>query len=217
MPNRLRLTYLRSDHVRQPPRPERACRSDPRVVPTCAPHTLPLLQAHSYTYGQVLPLFHKDIPALPFTRLRLSAIKPTRYTFRGEATTLGDHLRKRRLTLQLIQRDVAATLGVTVETLVNWELNRTKPKASYVPVIIRFLEHDLRQVPRRLISQLEYYRDGLGLTQNTFAKKLGVDESTLSGWIAGRHAPSPTSLRKLKKVLPTVSFELTSGSPQCAR
>jgi Helix-turn-helix len=41
--------------------------------------------------------------------------------------TLGDHLLRRRLTLKLLQRQVAEQLGVDKTSIYNWETNRTKP------------------------------------------------------------------------------------------
>jgi len=51
-------------------------------------------------------------------------------------TTIGDHLRKRRLDLGLLQREVAERLGVDKTTITNWELNRTTPALRFLPPII---------------------------------------------------------------------------------
>ncbi len=201
MPSRRRLTYLRSDRATQRRRQERACRSDPQAVRTCAPHTWRLHPDRNYTSARVHLLFHKDIDALPFCHLRLSVIKPTPYGFRGQPKTLGDHIRKCRLELGLPQRDVARNFAVTVATLRNWERNRTRPIARYLPRVIRFLGYDPRSAPKTLAEKLLYYKESLGLTQRTLAGKLGIDESTLTGWCAGRHAPSRRSQLKATRAL----------------
>ena len=51
-------------------------------------------------------------------------------------------MRKRRLDLGLLQREIAARLGVTESTVTNWELNRTSPKIRFLPSIIALLGYD---------------------------------------------------------------------------
>jgi site-specific DNA recombinase len=53
--------------------------------------------------------------------------------------TIGDHLRRRRLPLKLIQRQVAQQIGVDASSIHNWETNVSKPSLQYMPAIIRFL------------------------------------------------------------------------------
>jgi len=55
--------------------------------------------------------------------------------------TIGDHLRKRRLDLGLLQGEVADRLGVTESSVTNWELSRTEPELRLLPGIVRFLEY----------------------------------------------------------------------------
>jgi transcriptional regulator with XRE-family HTH domain len=57
--------------------------------------------------------------------------------------TLGDHLRKRRLDLGLLQREVAQKLQVNQMTICNWEINRTSPQLRFIPRIITFLGYNL--------------------------------------------------------------------------
>ena len=56
--------------------------------------------------------------------------------------TLGDHLRRRRLTLKLIQRQVAEQIGVDKTSIHNWETNFSKPSLEYMPAIIQFLGYN---------------------------------------------------------------------------
>jgi DNA-binding XRE family transcriptional regulator len=137
--SRRRFRHPRSGHAAQPRQLERACRCGQQAAPTCALHTWRLLPERNYTCAPVHPPFHKDIPALPFTRLQLSAIKPTRYPFRTNPKTLGDQLRNRRLALGLRQGDVAESLGVTRDTIRNWEADRVPPAKRYSDKIRRFL------------------------------------------------------------------------------
>jgi DNA-binding transcriptional regulator YiaG len=59
-----------------------------------------------------------------------------------EIKTLGDHIRKTRLDRQLSQNQVATILGVTSDTVTNWELNRNSPRNYFVSRIYEFLGFD---------------------------------------------------------------------------
>jgi DNA-binding transcriptional regulator YiaG len=56
--------------------------------------------------------------------------------------TLGDHLRRRRLTLKLPQEEAAKQLGVGRASLHHWEQDRQKPGAASLPAIVRFLGYN---------------------------------------------------------------------------
>jgi transcriptional regulator with XRE-family HTH domain len=71
--------------------------------------------------------------------VRLSTRKPENPAYPKALRTLGDHLRKRRLDLGLLQREAAARIGCSVSAVNNWERNRTQPRVSLVPAIIAFL------------------------------------------------------------------------------
>jgi predicted transcriptional regulator len=77
--------------------------------------------------------------ALPFCHVQLTARKPLSPAYPRVLRTLGDHLRKRRLDLGLLQRDVAEQLQVHQMTLCNWETNRTSPQLRFIPRILTFL------------------------------------------------------------------------------
>jgi len=53
--------------------------------------------------------------------------------------TLGDHIRARRLDLGLHQKDVAGIIGVTTDTITNWEKGRNQPMHWHYPKINNFL------------------------------------------------------------------------------
>ncbi|MBI2369480.1 MAG: helix-turn-helix transcriptional regulator, partial [Deltaproteobacteria bacterium] len=57
---------------------------------------------------------------------------------------MGDHLRKRRLDLRLLQRQVAPRLGAAEATITSWETNQATPSVRFLPAIIRFLGYDPR-------------------------------------------------------------------------
>src|SRR5579872_2299780 len=63
------------------------------------------------------------IPALPFCHSTFSSPRPKSLNYPNALNTLGDHLRKRRLDLGLLQKQVAAEIGVNTLTVCNWESN----------------------------------------------------------------------------------------------
>jgi DNA-binding XRE family transcriptional regulator len=56
--------------------------------------------------------------------------------------TVGDHIRRRRLALKMLQKDVAEQLGVDKTSVFNWEANASNPEIRYMPAIIDFLGYD---------------------------------------------------------------------------
>jgi len=56
-----------------------------------------------------------------------------------EPTTIGDHIRKKRLTMKLFQKDVAERIGADKCLINNWEGNHSKPHIRFMPAVIEFL------------------------------------------------------------------------------
>ncbi len=96
---------------------------------------------------------------------------------------MGNHLRKRRLDLGILQKDVAQKIGVNKATITNWELNHNFPKLRYIPVIIEFLGYwPIDTQTENLGQKIVAARSKLGLSQKKLAFRLGVDPSTLRRW-----------------------------------
>jgi transcriptional regulator with XRE-family HTH domain len=64
---------------------------------------------------------------------------------------------------------------------------------GYIPV-----PGGARQCP---VDNLRLHMTVLGLTEARLAKAIGVDESTVNGWLTGRHAPSKKSLERIEHLL----------------
>jgi DNA-binding transcriptional regulator YiaG len=103
--------------------------------------------------------------------------------------TLGDHLRKRRLDLGLLQKEVAEQLRVDTASIGNWESDETQPMVHCLPGIIAFLAHNPLPEAADLIGKMKWLRSTLGLSQEQLAQKLGIDESTIAGWERGDNTP----------------------------
>src|SRR5262245_4545307 len=66
------------------------------------------------------------IPMLPFCHVHLRA-KRTDPRLPRQLKTLGDHIRKKRIELGLLQREVADLLGVDSQSVNAWERNYREP------------------------------------------------------------------------------------------
>ena len=114
--------------------------------------------------------------SLPICNIVLKAIKPERKPYPKELKTYGDHLRKKRLDLNLSQPQVAKIICVTTDTITNWDLNRVTPTISQIPKIISFLKY----TPILNENEIKNYRIQKGISQLELAKILQVDPATLS-------------------------------------
>jgi len=103
-----------------------------------------------------------------------------------ELRTLGDHLRKVRLERGLFQDQVARDLGVSVQTLLNWERSHTRVQTRFMPKVVAFLGYDPRQESGQLGDRIRALRERQGLSQVTLAAKLGLNASTVVSWERGR-------------------------------
>jgi DNA-binding transcriptional regulator YiaG len=118
-----------------------------------------------------------------------------------EPTTIGDHVRKRRLELKMQQRDLARQLGVSVAGVCNWEGNVTKPEIRYMPAIIEFLGYNPLPAAKDWRERLVRHRTTLGITQKEAARQLAVDQGTLAKWEQGKREPQGAFLVRVKRFL----------------
>ncbi len=57
--------------------------------------------------------------------------------------TIGEHIRKKRMDCRLMQSDVANIIGVSEESIWNWERGRTKPSKKNLEIINAFVTASL--------------------------------------------------------------------------
>jgi DNA-binding XRE family transcriptional regulator len=138
----------------------------------------------------------------------LRASKPISPAYPLELNTLGDHLRKHRLDLGLLQKDVARIIGCDPCSIYDWENHRCRPQLRFIPTIIDFLGY----LPTD--DSTETFGEGIvrarrmrGMTQWELAHKLGVDPTTLSRWERGIGLPTRENWERLEGFLNTVQDE----------
>jgi len=145
---------------------------------------------------------------LPSCHFTLTGPKPSPLPCPVQLNTLGDHIRKRRLDLGLLQQEVAEQIDVAEATIVNWELNHTSPEIRYISRIIAFLGRDPCARPSDTLGQrLIAYRQKMGLSQKKLARQLGIDPATLGRWERGNGLPSPKLRKQLASFLPLVQVD----------
>jgi site-specific DNA recombinase len=106
--------------------------------------------------------------------------------------TVGDHIRRRRILMKLLQKQVGQQFGVDASTIHNWETNIAKPGVKYMPAIIRFLGYNPLPpaTPDSWSERLVRCRKALGITQKESARQIGVDPCTLARWERGDREPT---------------------------
>jgi len=142
------------------------------------------------------------IPALPFSKLRITVGKPLGGKLLTNPTTLGEKLKNRRIELGMLQKDVANVIGVCEDSITLWENNRNEPSIIYYPKIIQFLGYVPFEVDSSTLGgQIKLYRYQNGLSQEELALKLEVNESTVFHYENNKHKPSSKTLRKFKSII----------------
>jgi DNA-binding XRE family transcriptional regulator len=142
------------------------------------------------------------IPVLPFSKVQKTLQKPLKVNDRGTVETVGDHLRLKRLQLGLFQKDVAALIGVSEDTVTYWERNRTVPLIRYMPNIIAFLGYNPIPIDTSTIGGRIYeFRILNGLTHKTMGKLVGVDASTIGSWEQHLNKPGKRVKTRLMQLL----------------
>jgi transcriptional regulator with XRE-family HTH domain len=117
-------------------------------------------------------------------------------------SSLGEHLKKRRLELGLTQKETGKYLAVTSFTATNWEHGQRKPSVQHLPAICQFLGYDPEQrTPSTPAEWLAAKRRQFGWTQRMAAQELEVDPSTWSAWENGRRIISKAHRHLVSKFI----------------
>ena len=129
---------------------------------------------------------------------------------------MGDHLKKRRLDLNLRQKDVAVRLRLNEYTVCGWENNKTTPAVRYFPRIIEFLGYDPYGEPERYGEMIAARRRQCGLSRKRLAKQLSMDEMTLARYEDGVAQPKAEQQVKLEEFLAGSSPSVSKAAERSA-
>lgn len=137
--------------------------------------------------------FCQDVP------LTVKAQKPKDYSEKPQS--LGEHIKKRRRELGLLQREAGVRMGVSAETVANWEKGKTKPLSTQFKPVVAFLGYDPAPAPASLTERFEAKRRSLGASLDQVAQHLGWDEGSLRRYLRGEWQLSPERADALERFL----------------
>ena len=147
---------------------------------------------------------HTYTPALTRCHFGIIGSKPPAHVITArpypyDPNTLGDYLRKRRLDLNLTQKQLAEDiLHTSTSNIRNWEANRRQVSLCFRPQVYEFIGFFPCDVSLRLGLRLKQRRESLGLSIRKLSKILGVDASTIENWEDGKHQPSAQNLQTIE-------------------
>ena len=119
--------------------------------------------------------------------------------------TVGDHIRKKRMDLGLLQREVAEIIGVTESSVWNWE-HGTEPELQCNPSSIKFPGYIPFDCPDDTVGQLAWYKRSMGMNLDHLGEAMGRDPEQLSDWLSGRHNPFRKNREKMELFLEQQGF-----------
>ncbi|MEW6409673.1 MAG: helix-turn-helix transcriptional regulator [Nitrospirota bacterium] len=114
--------------------------------------------------------------------------------------SIGEHIRKRRIDLGLLQIEVARVIGVTESTVWNWE-HGTEPELRYMPKVIEFLGYVPFECSEDPVGQLRYFKLVNGLSYERLGDLMSRDPEQLTDWLSGRHRPNSNNLKAVESFL----------------
>lgn len=139
-----------------------------------------------------------------------------------EPTTIGQHLRRKRVQLKLHQAQVAKRLEVSTRTLSLWECDQIYPTWEYQPRIISFLgsnpfinpalgdskgneTYDVASLVSKdtasILARIEKVRVQMKKSRSQFSEELGISAKTIWGWKTGKRSPSHLLRKRIEKFL----------------
>ena len=148
---------------------------------------------------------------MPFCRqtpLTLKALRSKDYSENPQ--NLGEHLKKRRRELGLLQREAAVRMLIGRDTYVNWETGKTEPVAAQFRPVVVFLGYDPTPVPKTVAKRVEAKRRLLGATFAQVARYLGWDPGTLTRYLNGTWRMSPDRAASLEAFLTASDVEVAT-------
>jgi transcriptional regulator with XRE-family HTH domain len=138
--------------------------------------------------------------------VRLKYLKPK--DLLPAPTTLGEHIRQRRLKLKLILKEAAKLLGTNEGSIINWEKGRAIPRVYRLPAILRFLGYNPLPEPCTISERLVAKRLERGWSRRVASGHLGIDVTTLRDWEHGKVILFRKHRRLVAQVLSIAESEL---------
>lgn len=191
-----------------PPALRRANLFDPIMHQLYARGIFGLPSARSDTHALYHHSIYMNMATLPIFGVHIQVVRRCPYVrgrrpqaYPSVPSTIGEHLRKRRLDLNLRQIDTAKIIGCDEMAVVNWERGYRAPSVNHMAGIVKFLGFNPLPKGDALAQRLVHHRKARGITQSQFASQIGVDPSTLARWERGERLPEGKQAAKLEKAV----------------
>ncbi|SJZ78386.1 helix-turn-helix domain-containing protein [Sediminibacterium ginsengisoli] len=128
--------------------------------------------------------------------------KPHYQGYPEKPKTLGEHIKKRRMDLNLSQAAAARAIQVSEDCLCYWENGRNEPRLYQYPAIIAFLGYyPFHHETETFGGKIRRYKYEHGLSNEKFAKLLKVDEGTVANWERNKRVPLAQGMKKVLFVI----------------
>jgi transcriptional regulator with XRE-family HTH domain len=129
--------------------------------------------------------------------------RPTFSVKVDENSPLGLHIKKRRLKLEISQRQAGLLIGVDDESIMCWETGITEPQIQFVPKIIEFLGYNpyASLETETFGGKIKLYRLTHGLSYRNLAKVLDSDMGRVAMWENNERKPQEPRLSQLLEIL----------------
>ena len=100
-------------------------------------------------------------------------------------------------------------MGVSADTVANWESGKTEPIATQFRPVVEFLGYDPTPEPKSVAERLKAKRRILGATHSQIARYFGWDPGTLTRYLNGTWQMSDQRTAKLEAFLSADMAELS--------
>jgi transcriptional regulator with XRE-family HTH domain len=101
-------------------------------------------------------------------------------------------------------------MGVSRDTIANWESGNTEPVATQFRPVLAFLGYDPTSEPTTVAERVQAKRRVLGATLSQVARYLGWDPGTLARYLNGTWRLSPARAARLEAFLSAGEHELAA-------
>ena len=114
-------------------------------------------------------------------------------------TSIGDHIRAKRLTDGLRVIELAQILNTIPENITNWEQGHNKPKINLMAAIIDYLNYcPLESTQPKSLGQLvKLKRFYAGVSSIHLANILDIDQSTVLRWENSDQDPRDEKIKEV--------------------
>ena len=121
-----------------------------------------------------------DMVALLSLTLHFKCKRPVLNCYPMNPQTLGEHIRKRRMDLNMTKKAMAIKFNVNEMTVGTWENNKHVPPPKHYANLIKYIGYlPFETKNLSLGKQLYYARQVAGLTQEKLSRLIKIDESSL--------------------------------------